>query len=458
MRALQFALVMLVGTLLAAPLAPARSSSSPWSASQTSALLSSNSTGESPCDINLTNGQFSSQWANASAGAITGPSLFPNGSNNSERDILWGKVCNSPSWIFFAVGLQAEPTNASWYRIWIDTTGSGVRDYDLVFATWGLEVWNFSTTLYTCYLGPGPVCDRQLPAGCTCWEVGVPLSLLGDPSSLRYRADARTNTDVLVDTVPTPPAWSPVYYLRPLPAKAAAPLWENPVVIVAGSVFAGSAILAVFVATSEAWRYGFLVLPPALYARLGKTKALDHFLRGRIYQSIQEHPGITYTELKNSVGVANGVLTYHLHYLEMAGFLRSRRDRKWKQFYAADAPMVQGDRYLSLVQKRLVEACRDEPGQGYSQIAHRIGVTKWQVMYNAKRLAEDRLLVLQRKGISVHCFPGTAPLVSKVPQTSAGTPVPGQAAAAAPKPTTAPGTPGGVAASGGSRSPPSGPD
>lgn len=402
------ALTLLLLPLLLGTTAPTWPAARPGPIGQVTTATSSSYSGESPCNINLTDGQFSSQWANASAGAIIGASLFPVGSNNSERDILWGKVCNSPTDIFFVVDLQAEPTNASWYRIWIDTTGSGIRDYDIVFATWGLEVWNYSATLYTCYLGPGPVCDRQLPTGCTCWEVGVPLSLLGDPNSLRWRADTRTSTDVLIDTVPTPPAWSSDYYiLSPPPVAAKTPVYEDPVVLVSLSSAASFAVLAGFLVTNESWRDAIMAVPPALYARLGRTKALDHFLRGRIYQSVQEHPGITYSELKRMMGVANGVLTYHLHYLEMTGFLYSRRDRKWKQFYADSSPSVQGDRYLSHMQRRLLELTVGEPGLGYAEAANRIGATKWQVMYNAKRLAEDGLLVLRRNGIAVHCYPAS---------------------------------------------------
>ncbi|MCK5024098.1 MAG: hypothetical protein KAR56_00610, partial [Thermoplasmata archaeon] len=111
-----------------------------------------------------------------------------------------------------------------------------------------------------------------------------------------------------------------------------------------GLIIYGSAIAAVgfgaagvAIARNESWKYWlFSVGLAPLYVKLKKGKVLDHFVRGQIFGHIQTNPGSHYNEIKDVLGVANGVLAHHLRTLEREVFIKSKKEGKLKRFYPAD--------------------------------------------------------------------------------------------------------------------------
>jgi len=159
-----------------------------------------------------------------------------------------------------------------------------------------------------------------------------------------------------------------------------------------------------------------------LYSRLKREDVLDHFVRGQIYGHIRTNLGTHYNEIRRTLGVANGVLAFHLHTLEREGFVRALRVGSRKHFYPTDAPLPdeRGVR-LSDIQQRILDHARANPGTPQAAMADALGVPRQSLNYNVKQLARMGQLKLEEAGRVTRCYVVEAPAP---PATGEGEPGP----------------------------------
>ena len=167
-------------------------------------------------------------------------------------------------------------------------------------------------------------------------------------------------------------------------------------------VLSFAAVLAAFggAASTETARYGlfrFLVFP--LYSRIRKEDVLDHFVRGQIYGYIRANPGVHFNLLRASLRVNNGTLAHHLRTLEVQGFVKSRRDRMLKRFYAMDVniPNDEGIR-LSDLQARILDLVSVGSGSTQAEIADRLNVSQQAISYNLRMMSREGMIAIERTG------------------------------------------------------------
>ena len=167
-------------------------------------------------------------------------------------------------------------------------------------------------------------------------------------------------------------------------------------------VLSMAALLAAFggAASTETARYGlfkFLVFP--LYSRIRKEDVLDHFVRGQIYGYIRANPGVHFNLLRASLRVNNGTLAHHLRTLEVQGFVKSRRDRMLKRFYAMDVniPNDEGIR-LSDLQAQILDMVSDRSGSTQAEIAQRLNVSQQAISYNLRMMSREGMIAVERTG------------------------------------------------------------
>jgi predicted transcriptional regulator len=152
---------------------------------------------------------------------------------------------------------------------------------------------------------------------------------------------------------------------------------------------ATAAIVGMIYGGSELGRYRLLLLIfIPLYTRIKKDKVLDHFHRGRLYNYIEMHPGVTFTELKKKFAFKNGNLVYHLNFLEKMDFLRSKKEGRHRRFY------IKGDfsksedisLFVNEIQKKIVSVIQRSPGITQSKIAAILGTSRQKISYNINAL------------------------------------------------------------------------
>jgi predicted transcriptional regulator len=142
-----------------------------------------------------------------------------------------------------------------------------------------------------------------------------------------------------------------------------------------------------------------------LIARWRKEKVLDHFVRGQIFGAIQRDPGITYSDIRKLLQVANGELAYHLHTLEREGFVKSVRDGKYRRYYAIEAkvPKLTGIR-VSTVQSRILDYIKAHQGCSQSDVARAQGMNLRTVNYNVQQLRRAGLVSIKVEGGRSHLY------------------------------------------------------
>jgi len=141
------------------------------------------------------------------------------------------------------------------------------------------------------------------------------------------------------------------------------------------------------------------------HTRLAKEDLLQKKVRHLTYETIRQHPGATFTVVRDAVGLQNGVAAYHLGVLEKQGLIHSERGRCHRWYYPNGDVSLWRDLPLSPLQSALLEKVGQAPGIGIRELARSLNCHHGSVAYNVKGLARDGLLRTQRTGRRVECFP-----------------------------------------------------
>ena len=180
------------------------------------------------------------------------------------------------------------------------------------------------------------------------------------------------------------------------------PLPPPTVLIPAGII----ASMGIFGYGAEKGRYRIWLALVPLYTRLRKSEALEDFNRGQIYRTIAEHPGIRYSEIKEMVGIGNGVLSYHLKVLQSMKYVKSIGDMTYKRFYLwGAAAMLPPDleKPFTPIQKAIVDYLHSNSWMSQSVIADSLKLKQQTVSKNLRSL-EHSSIVKKVKELNVNKY------------------------------------------------------
>jgi predicted transcriptional regulator len=136
-----------------------------------------------------------------------------------------------------------------------------------------------------------------------------------------------------------------------------------------------------------------------------RPSLLDHFVRGQIYQTIKNEPGIHYAEILRQTGLSNGSGSHHLRVLEKGGYIRVVLDRAKTRFYLTDAHLNPEDYGLSDGDRAVLDAVEETPGVEQREISKRLGMSSTRVSRSVARLGLLGFVRSRREGRSRLVFP-----------------------------------------------------
>lgn len=166
--------------------------------------------------------------------------------------------------------------------------------------------------------------------------------------------------------------WSLAVAPAPPDARQPNPLSSPLVPAVLVTVAVAGAVLGA-AAFTEFGRYALgALLVSALFPRLRKDTLMTHFVRGRLYQAISKQPGIHFSELRREADVSSGTATHHLHILEKAGYIKSKREGALVRFYTTGQPIKDEEYGLLDEERDVLEEVRANPGLPEEAIATRL--------------------------------------------------------------------------------------
>ncbi|MDI6917888.1 MAG: CARDB domain-containing protein [Thermoplasmatales archaeon] len=144
-------------------------------------------------------------------------------------------------------------------------------------------------------------------------------------------------------------------------------------------------------------KYRFFTLFAPLYTRIKKKHVLDHFTRGRIYGYIESNPGAHYNMLRESLGLNNGSLAYHLRMLEKTEYVISRKAGKCRYFYPSSVNISRKNG-LSNLQNSILEKIVEAPDITQKEIADETGVSQQVISYNVKKMIKNGVVKTKKNG------------------------------------------------------------
>jgi predicted transcriptional regulator len=192
------------------------------------------------------------------------------------------------------------------------------------------------------------------------------------------------------------------------------------------------AVLGLALARTERARFFvFGILVAAVFARLKGESLLNHFVRGRLYQVIGEHPGVRFNELKRLADVPNGSAVHHLRMLARGGLIRIVVDGTSTRFFDTGAKLEEDAYGLLDADGDILLAVQQHPGLSVVDLSRRIDRSRSATSRAVKRLANLGYVRRERRGRAAAVYPklkgamDDRPLTAPGPRTPANSARPG---------------------------------
>jgi predicted transcriptional regulator len=145
-----------------------------------------------------------------------------------------------------------------------------------------------------------------------------------------------------------------------------------------------------------------LLLP--LFTRLRRNEVLNQFTRGEIFGFIQANPGVHLTSIKENLGLANGVLAYHLKVLIREEFIVARREGGYKRFYPKDMKVPRKRVHFTRLQLDIIDKLSTRPGLTQVALSRLLDESKQVINYNISVLMAADMVRVERDGGRTRCY------------------------------------------------------
>lgn len=147
------------------------------------------------------------------------------------------------------------------------------------------------------------------------------------------------------------------------------------------------------------------VLAAFQYTRVEREDVLQRRIRLLMFGYVRDHPGSSFSEVRDAMGLKNGVAAYHLGVLETQGILHSESRRRHRWFFANGDVGLWKDLPLSPLQRSLIDEVQRSPGIGVRELSRAVDRRPSSVSDNVRGLAREGILRTERAGRKVRCFP-----------------------------------------------------
>lgn len=156
-----------------------------------------------------------------------------------------------------------------------------------------------------------------------------------------------------------------------------------------------------------------------LYSRLSKDELLDNDTRRRVYEVLQEDPGLRLSEVARRADCSTSTARYHLRRLKREDMVRAAGEPRMQRWFPAGdmgTQAMEREAVLAIGSSREVyDAIRDNPGASLGEIAEAVGTSSPAAHKVVKRLVDAGLVVKERDGRRVALRP--VPLEDGQPST-----------------------------------------
>lgn len=141
------------------------------------------------------------------------------------------------------------------------------------------------------------------------------------------------------------------------------------------------------------------------YSRVVREDVLQRNIRLLMFGYVRDHPGSSFSVVRDAMGLKNGVAAYHLGVLEKQGLLHSESRRRHRWFFPNGDVSLWKDLPLSHLQRALIREVQQSPGIAVRELSRAVDRRPSSVSDNVRSLVREGILRTERLGRKVRCFP-----------------------------------------------------
>jgi predicted transcriptional regulator len=118
--------------------------------------------------------------------------------------------------------------------------------------------------------------------------------------------------------------------------------------------------------------------------------------RRRIFELVSSTPGIHFSELKRRLGLATGMLVYHLDYLQKQGIVYAEKKSFYKRYYPTGKLTREEKSILSMLRLEIPRAIvlylLNHPNTTHKQLLSNFDISGATLSYHLKNLVENGIV------------------------------------------------------------------
>ncbi len=131
-------------------------------------------------------------------------------------------------------------------------------------------------------------------------------------------------------------------------------------------------------------------------------EALELENRRKIFRFVSENPGAYFREIKNELGLAIGVLEYHLGYLVKKKLLSTEMVGKKRRYFVSEEVPYLDKRTLGLMRqkmpRRITIFALLNPSCSFQDLVDEFPISKSTLSFHLKKLVKAKILEPVKKG------------------------------------------------------------
>ena len=141
------------------------------------------------------------------------------------------------------------------------------------------------------------------------------------------------------------------------------------------------------------------------FRTISKKNVLDSTARLRIFNTIQEFPGIHFSALRDRTGLNRGTLRYHLSILSFTGKIDCYQDGMFSRFVTSERSMSAYDRIVASrfqngPDRKILSYLLDHPDTSQHDIARALDIVPSVVSNRITKLYDEGIVAMERLGRS----------------------------------------------------------
>ncbi|MFH1664225.1 MAG: winged helix-turn-helix transcriptional regulator [archaeon] len=132
------------------------------------------------------------------------------------------------------------------------------------------------------------------------------------------------------------------------------------------------------------------------------SDALNLDSRKKIYELIEENPGLHFREIERRTGLAVGSLQYHLEFLQKSHLIKSFRQGKFLRYYTSKESVVEEKAAMSFLRKpssrKIIIFLLNKKKANNLVISKKIGLSPSTTSWHLEQLVKESVLGKEKRG------------------------------------------------------------